>query len=113
MITAARKMKTLNTAFFRILQETLTNVIRHAKATHVLVRLTEQEGRLVMEVADNGRGISLTEMDNTKSMGLLGMRERAALLGGNFNIQGTPGKGTTITVRIPIVNNLLTEEKSS
>jgi len=91
----------LNTAFFRIFQETLTNIIRHAGATRVDVRLFESGGHLVLEVKDNGRGISEAEIHNTKSIGLLGMRERAALLGGEVGVRGEPGKGTTVTVRIP------------
>jgi signal transduction histidine kinase len=91
----------LNTAFFRIFQETLTNIIRHANATRVEVHLGEEDGRLALEVRDNGRGISEEEIRNTKSIGLLGMRERAALLGGEVIVRGQPGKGTAVTVRIP------------
>ena len=91
----------LNTAFFRIFQEALTNVIRHAKATKVQVRLAEAVGHVVLEVKDNGRGISEAEIHNTKSIGLLGIRERAALLGGILLIKGERGKGTTLTARIP------------
>jgi signal transduction histidine kinase len=91
----------LNTAFFRIFQETLTNVIRHAHATCVAVRLAEVGNHVILEVKDNGRGISEAEMHNTKSTGLLGMRERAALLGGEVRVRGEPGKGTTVSVRIP------------
>jgi signal transduction histidine kinase len=91
----------LNTAFFRIFQETLTNIIRHAGATRVDVRLVESAGNLVLEVQDNGRGISEAEIHNTRSIGLLGMRERAALLGGEVRLRGETGKGTTVTVRIP------------
>jgi signal transduction histidine kinase len=91
-----------NTAFFRIFQEVLTNVMRHAKATRVDVHLTKEEGLLVMSVQDNGRGISEPEITNVKSIGLLGMRERAGLLGGDFSIHGTPGQGTAVTVKIPL-----------
>ncbi len=91
----------LNTAFFRIFQETLTNVIRHAHATRVEVVLKEEQGSLTMEVKDNGRGISSDEISNTKSIGLLGMRERAALLGGELTISGQAGAGTAVTVKIP------------
>jgi len=91
----------LNTAFFRIFQEALTNIIRHAKATKVEVRLAEAGGQVVLEVMDNGRGISEAEIHNTKSIGLLGIRERAALLGGTVRIKGGRGKGTTLTARIP------------
>jgi signal transduction histidine kinase len=63
----------------------------------------KQEGpRLMLEVKDNGRGISEAEINNTQSIGLLGMRERAALLGGEVVITGEPGQGTTVTVRIPL-----------
>ncbi|MEY2429702.1 MAG: hypothetical protein QOJ40_2587, partial [Verrucomicrobiota bacterium] len=93
----------LNTTFFRIFQETLTNVIRHAGATEVHVSLKERDGRIILEVKDNGRGISREEISNTRSMGLLGMRERAGLLGGTFKIGCMPGgKGTRLTVSIPV-----------
>lgn len=91
----------LNTTFFRIFQETLTNIIRHANATRVDVRFMETANQLVLEIRDNGRGISEAEINNTKSIGLLGMRERAALLGGEVRLRGEPKKGTTVSVRIP------------
>jgi signal transduction histidine kinase len=91
----------LNTAFFRIFQETLTNIIRHAGATRVEVRLSEDDGWLELQIKDNGRGISEAQIHNTKSIGLLGMRERAALLGGEVVWRGQSGKGTTVTVRLP------------
>ena len=90
----------LNTAFFRIFQEALTNVIRHARATKVEVRLAEADGHVMLEVKDNGRGISEAEIHNTKSIGLLGIHERAALLGGTLRIEGKRGRGTTLTARI-------------
>jgi signal transduction histidine kinase len=91
----------LNTVFFRIFQETLTNIIRHANASRVETDLYEEEGRLILEVRDNGRGITREQISNIKSIGLLGMRERAALLGGEVKISGTPKKGTKVTVSIP------------
>jgi signal transduction histidine kinase len=95
----------LSTTFFRIFQETLTNVIRHAGATQVWVDLKESDGRITLEVKDNGRGIERAEISNTKSMGLLGMKERAALLGGVFKIgRLTRTKGTRVSVSIPIQN---------
>jgi signal transduction histidine kinase len=93
----------LNTTFFRIFQETLTNIIRHAGATRVAVELKEKDGSVVLEVRDNGRGISRAEITKTKSMGLLGMRERAALLGGEFKIgRAAKGEGTRVTISIPL-----------
>jgi signal transduction histidine kinase len=92
----------ITTAFFRIFQETLTNVIRHAGATQMVVHLKQREGRIILEIKDNGRGISKEEIVNTKSMGLLNMRERAALLGGDFKISPIAGgKGTKVFVSIP------------
>jgi len=91
----------LNTAFFRIFQETLTNIIRHANATRAEVRLIETVEHFILEVKDNGRGISEEEILNTKSIGLIGMRERAALLGGEVRWRGERGRGTTVSVRIP------------
>jgi signal transduction histidine kinase len=95
----------LNTAFFRIFQETLTNVIRHAKATAVQVRFFEERDDLILEIHDNGVGIAEKDIRNTQSIGLLGMRERAALLRGEVHWRGAPGKGTTVTVRIPRPEN--------
>lgn len=93
----------LATTFFRIFQETLTNVIRHAGATHVWVELKETHGQITLDVKDNGRGIERTEIFNSQSMGLLGMRERAALLGGIFKIGSIPrGRGTRVRVSIPV-----------
>jgi signal transduction histidine kinase len=92
----------LATAFFRIFQETLTNVIRHAGATRVLVHLKEVAGRGILEVQDNGRGITAEEISNPSSMGLLGMRERAALLGGEFTIGRLRRGGTKVTVALPL-----------
>ena len=92
----------LSTTLFRIFQETLTNVIRHAGATQVTVELKQEDGRVSLEVRDNGRGISREEISNEKSMGLLGMRERAALLGGMFRIgRLLRGHGTRVSVSIP------------
>jgi len=90
------------TAVFRIFQETLTNVARHANATRVDVRMVSDAESLVLEVSDNGRGIEETHASSPRSLGLLGMRERALLLGGEFQIMGAPRKGTTVTLRLPL-----------
>jgi signal transduction histidine kinase len=91
-----------STTFFRILQETLTNVINHAGATQVEVTLGVEADRLVMVITDNGRGISEAETASGRSIGLVGMRERASLLAGEVIFAGIPGRGTTVTVRIPL-----------
>lgn len=103
----------LSTTFFRIFQETLTNVIRHAGATQVTVDLKEANGRITLEVKDNGRGIARTDIFNAKSMGLLGMRERAALLGGLFKIGSIPrSRGTRVSVSIPMSRHLAVPESN-
>jgi signal transduction histidine kinase len=89
------------TAAFRIFQEILTNIARHAQASRVNVRLESTGKELILEASDNGRGIRESEIDGTKSLGLVGMRERALLLGGALELRGVPGKGTTVTVRLP------------
>ena len=91
-----------STTMFRIFQETLTNVIRHARATKVAVRLEEQSGSMVLEVTDNGRGITEAEIRDAKSLGLIGMRERVEFIDGEVTIVGSPGKGTRITVTLPV-----------
>jgi PAS domain S-box-containing protein len=89
------------TALFRIFQETLTNVARYAEATQVNVRLATELGSVALEIHDNGLGIREEQLSAAKSLGILGMRERALLLGGEFMIQGVPGDGTKVIVRIP------------
>jgi signal transduction histidine kinase len=91
-----------STALFRICQESLTNVARHANATVITISLREDEGNIILEISDNGRGITDSEIAHPKSLGVLGMKERAMLLGGDFSIGGSPGKGTSIIVRIPL-----------
>lgn len=92
----------LATALFRILQETLTNIARHADATQVNVRLAQEGDSFVLNVHDNGKGISDDQLTAGSSLGILGMRERAILLGGQLSIRGAPGDGTTVTVRVPV-----------
>jgi two-component system, NarL family, sensor histidine kinase UhpB len=90
------------TALFRIFQEILTNVMRHAHATLVEVSMQEQNGELILRVKDNGVGIRESDVADTTSLGILGMRERALVFGGQISIEGSEGKGTTLTVRIPL-----------
>jgi signal transduction histidine kinase len=99
MIAASRDQAT---AIFRIFQEILTNVARHAHASKVRVRLEVDDANLVLEVGDNGKGIPPGEIAGSNSLGLLGMRERAGLLGGKVEIAARPGKGTRVTVSIPL-----------
>ena len=95
-----------STAIFRIFQETLTNIARHADANEVNARLTVQDGTLTLEVKDNGRGISQEALEKGRSLGILGMKERATMLGGDLTITGNPGKGTAVRVRIPQISRI-------
>jgi PAS domain S-box-containing protein len=90
-----------STVLFRIFQETLTNVMRHADAAEVKASLKEKDGMITLEVKDNGRGITEEQINNSSSFGLLGIRERVNFLGGNVTISGMGNKGTTVKVSIP------------
>lgn len=92
----------IQTAVFRIFQETLTNVARHANATRVVVTLENRPGELTLQVQDNGRGITPEDIARSRSFGLLGMRERVHLLRGEIEFTGAPGLGTTVSIRIPL-----------
>jgi len=94
------------TAIFRIYQEILTNVVRHAQASNIRIHLDICAGWLVFEVCDNGRGIPDSSLVNQNSLGLLGMRERAAQWGGDVSILGAEGKGTTVKVRLPLLRGI-------
>ncbi len=94
--------KNRSTAIFRIFQEALTNVARHARASEVWIGLTAEAGNLILDIRDNGRGITQEEISSSKSLGLLGMRERAFAFGGEIVIGVGPGGGTTVTLKIPV-----------
>ena len=89
---------------YRCLQESLTNVARHAQATRVQVTLTDEPGMLALHVSDNGRGFDLAErreQDVPTGIGLLGMKERLESIGGSLEINSAPGRGTSIIARVP------------
>jgi PAS domain S-box-containing protein len=90
------------TALFRIFQEILTNIARHASAKNVRVELSNTINAMKLMVADDGIGISPEQMKNSKSLGLVGMRERALSFNGHIEIEGLPGTGTIIRVSIPL-----------
>ena len=94
--------KDRNTAIFRILQETLTNVARHAEASEVKVSLKQRDGQIELKVRDNGKGITEEQIGNPKSFGLIGIRERVKIFGGNNMMKGIANKGTVMTVKIPL-----------
>jgi PAS domain S-box-containing protein len=89
-------------ALFRIFQEAITNVSRHARAKRIEVELSTSPETITLKVHDDGRGIQAKEIADLSSIGLLGMKERATRLGGTFNIKGVPGDGTTVTAAIPL-----------
>jgi PAS domain S-box-containing protein len=94
------------TAIFRIFQETLTNVARHAQASRVRIRMREEQRMLLLEIQDNGIGFDKEESgSHSVSLGILGMRERALLAGGTLDFESAPGQGVTVRVRIPVAPN--------
>lgn len=96
----------LATAIFRIVQEALTNVARHAQASHVRVSLVQDEQILTVRIADDGRGFAPGQLDKSLSFGLLGIRERAHLLGGELSINSAPSQGAAIEIALPLTTAL-------
>lgn len=95
----------IETAVFRIVQEALTNVARHAQATRVEVTLQLDIDRLILRIVDNGKGMLLAEAEQQRRLGIVGMRERAYMLGGECRLQSSPGEGTQIEVQLPLTDN--------
>ena len=91
-----------STALFRIFQEALTNIAKHAGATQVTVRLQRQDEGITLSIADNGRGILPSERHKPGSFGLRGMNERALALGGTMDLSGAPGGGTLLSIKITL-----------
>jgi len=87
---------------FRVFQEALTNIFRHAKASKITIQLFQKNNLAVLKVSDNGIGIPADKIKNPKSLGLLGIRERLLAWNGTVDIESQPGKGTTVTVHIPL-----------
>jgi len=89
-------------AIYRMYQEALTNIIRHAGATQVKVVLEEQDENIVLEITDNGKGISREQIASPDSLGIIGMRERCLSCDGELTLAGTPGKGTKVMIKVPM-----------
>ncbi|HRQ42053.1 MAG TPA: GAF domain-containing protein [Chloroflexota bacterium] len=92
-----------NIAVFRIFQEALTNIARHADATQVTVTVRQSLNQFSLTVKDNGRGIKKSQLNSAKSLGLVGIQERARSLGGTAVVKGRPGRGTTMTLQLPVI----------
>ena len=90
------------TAAYRITQEALTNVVRHAAARHVIVNLRADDNRLLLTITDDGVGFETASLADSEGLGVAGMRERAALLGGELDLEASPGKGTTVIFKVPL-----------
>jgi len=93
--------KDKSTAVFRIFQEALTNVARHANGNKVAISLKEFKDNLILEIKDNGKGITTNQINDPRSLGILGMKERAMLFGGSVSIKSSMNSGTTVRVELP------------
>jgi signal transduction histidine kinase len=96
------------TVLYRVAQEALNNVARHAQASHAEVKIQQLDGAICMKIRDNGKGFPAERVLHAKKkkrLGLLGMRERLEMVGGNFSIKSAPGKGTTVIAEIPLADN--------
>ena len=104
--TIARLPEVLENAYFRIAQEAMTNIMRHAQATRVSVALRVEDDALVLTLHDDGIGFDMedtfTDVDAGRGLGLVSMRERAHLIGGTFAVTSKPGRGTEVRVRTPL-----------
>lgn len=90
------------TSVFRIIQEALTNILRHAEAQHIAVRILQEPESFVVEIADDGKGLTAEQLAQSSSFGIVGMRERARLWDGDVTLHGAPGHGTIVTVILPL-----------
>ena len=88
-------------ALFRVVQEALTNIVRHAGATEVRIGMKSLGNVLTISITDNGRGITRQQINDPRSFGIVGMKERVHRIGGQFNIYSSPGRGTRIEISTP------------
>jgi signal transduction histidine kinase len=94
----------VETTLYRIVQEAMANIARHAQATHVDVYLEKRKDQVIVVIEDNGKGFDTSQLSNNGHLGLMGMQERAEMLGGRLEIESEPGMGTTIFVGVPYGN---------
>jgi signal transduction histidine kinase len=93
----------VSTGLFRILQEALTNIARHAEATAIAASICVKDRRLVLRIFDNGKGFEVNAVRKKKTLGLLGMKERTLMMNGVCEIVSQPGKGTSLSVSVPLI----------
>jgi signal transduction histidine kinase len=93
--------KIKSVAIFRIFQEIMTNILRHARATQALITVSIKSNALLLSVADNGIGMDEAKISEESGLGLLGMRERASAISGNLKIESFPGRGTKLVLSVP------------
>ena len=102
--TGVKLSKDITIGLFRILQESITNVARHAEATEVNVSLQWISNTVILQITDNGIGFESEVIKSKKTLGILGMQERTVMMGGEYKIKSVTGGGTTVEVIIPIAN---------
>jgi len=105
--------ETINITVYRIVQECLTNIVKHARAHRAEVQVRCADRRLLVEVRDDGRGLTEPEAQRATRFGLLGMRERAEALGGHFTLDGAPGQGLRVCVELPLITTSPTDDGST
>lgn len=93
------------TAIFRVYQESLTNILRHSKATSIKTKIFQENEGLTLSIEDNGIGFDINETKNKKTLGLLGMKERTLMIGGHYQIISEPGSGTTVLISVPVMKS--------
>ena len=92
----------ISAVLYRIFREALTNVVRHAQAQHVYVRLIQRLDSVILSIRDDGRGITKKEISSDISLGLVGIRERVRTINGSLSLEGKSGKGTMLIVEVPL-----------
>ncbi|MCI0617292.1 ATP-binding protein, partial [bacterium] len=92
------------TTIYRIVQEALNNISKYANAKKVSIKLGVEGNEIQLQILDDGVGFDLSQVRTEHTLGLVGMRERARLLGGNFLLQASPGEGTSIAVTLPLIS---------
>lgn len=112
-IAKSKFTRAVSVAIFRIVQAALTNVARHAQASRAMIALLKKNNDLMLTVNDNGKGITKKLAHSHNSLGIIGMRERALSFDGTLTLRGSKGKGTTLTVRIPLSRVLIGRESVS